>query len=150
MDKMDKPRICDVLGVEVGEVFTIKGYPNRNYRYAVVHTDRKLHNYLEEPCQTTGTRIGNKIGVNAFYWLLDHPEAIIRKPCFTEEEIADAKTVWRMFPKVAIVSRGCAGHLIFGDKDKMVQFVLQPNAKVFPSLRPGQSVRLEDVLEANS
>lgn len=68
------------------------------------------------------------------------------KPRFTEEEVADAKTVWRMFPKVAIISRGCEGHLIFGDKDKMVQFVLQPNAKVFPSLRPGQSVRLEDVL----
>lgn len=81
---------------------------------------------------------------DATYWNLEE------KPRFTQDEVADAKTVWRMFPKVAIISRGCEGPLILGDKDRVVQFVLQPNTKVFHSIRPGQSVRLEDVLGANS
>lgn len=148
----EQPRICEVLGgkenpLEVGEVFTIKGYPNRDYRYAVVHTDGKLHNYLEEPCQTTGTRVGNKIGVNALYWLLAHPEAIIRKPRFTQEEVADARAIRRMWPdgevkfkrdmdgRCALIQiQGCCqGCLGLGKVD------------LFPSLRPGQAVALSDI-----
>ena len=142
----DKPRICKVLGVEVGEVFTIKGYPNREYRYAILHTDRKLHNYLEEPCRTTGTWIGNKIGANTLYWLIDHPESILRKPRFTQEEVA----VLRHMASVGIVSieKKSDTHLYWDCNNMGGVMVVPPD--FLPNLHPGQSVRLEDVLGANS
>lgn len=141
----DKPRICKVLGVEVGEVFTIKGYPNREYRYAILHTDRKLHNYLEEPCRTTGTWIGNKIGANTLYWLIDHPESILRKPRFTQEEVADAKKIGELIWDAEVLTKYANGVVWVLDQNE--KEIVRVKNGLFPSLRPGQSVRLEDVLE---
>ena len=36
------------------------------------------------------------------------------------DDLTDAVALKRMFPKAAIIQRGCGGHLIIGDKDSKV------------------------------
>lgn len=125
-----RPRICQVLGVEVGEVFTADT-PYGRFQRCVIDEEGQILN--------TGT--------NVLCYMLNHPDRIIRKPRFTEEEVADAKTIRRMWPDgevefkrdldgrcTLIQIQGCChGCLGLG------------KVELFPSLRPGQAVRLEDI-----
>ena len=145
MEKMDKPRICEVLGVEVGEEFRVVG-----------------NGYNTEPMKVfaDGTvRFCGKeyeVGDYAICYAINHPEAIIRKPRFTQEEVAVLRTLYA----------AGARYLARGDKH-LRWYAHKPYqraeddkwdmrgdwgtmsgrlpVKLFPSLRPGMSVRLEEV-----
>ena len=134
---MDKPRICEVLGVEVGEPFSIDGYPT-DYGMVQVCEDGKIRRIIssvEFPFAQEG-EVGHKIGPNALYYLLNHPDRIIRKPRFTEQEVEDAKTLKRLFENYKIAEFG-ARHVFGG---------LILNEKAFPSLRIGQTYTLDEII----
>lgn len=132
MDKQ-KPRICDVLGVEVGEKFSVDGFPDTKTMWVCA-----AGTYFTEPKHAKNSGY-------AMMYAIQHPESIIRQPRFTEEEVEDARTIARMFPDVCIFSRGAKGHLIVGNAAREVRFVLRPEATVFPSIRPGQSAKLSEI-----
>lgn len=50
-------------------------------------------------------RGGHKIGSNALYYLLNHPERIIRKPRFTQQEVESAKIISVLFPEATHIER---------------------------------------------
>lgn len=50
-------------------------------------------------------------------------------------DFTDAVALNRMYPKAAIIERGCQGHLIIGDKDSKVIAVLPPDTNGPPSRR---------------
>lgn len=64
---MDKPRICEVLGVEVGEHFKIEGYKGE---------------YHINYCGVL--KWGGQTSDDAIYEAINHPDRIIRKPRFTQ------------------------------------------------------------------
>ena len=70
---MGKPRICEVLGVEVGEVFTADT-PYGQFKRCFVDEEGQILN--------TGT--------NVLCYIINHPDRIIRKPRFIQQEVERA------------------------------------------------------------
>lgn len=126
MEKKDKPRICDVLGVEVGEPFKIKGY-NGEYH---INDEGVL-------------KWGRRTSDDAIYEAINHPDRIIRKPRFTEEEVEDAKNIMRFFQTAYSIERYKDSTLGVRSRE---QFLMNITNSLFPSLRPGQAVRVEDII----
>ena len=116
---MDKPRICEVLGVEVREVFTADT-PYGQFKRCVVDEEGQILN----------------TGINVLCYIINHPDRIIRKPRWTEQEVEDAKTLKRLFGKYPIVEFG-ARHVFGG---------LRLNEDAFPSIRPGETVTLDEII----
>ena len=73
---MDKPRICEVLGVELGERFEVEGQPGALY----VDADGYMR-YDED----------DRLSTSAIHIAINHPERIIRKPRWTQQEVERAK-----------------------------------------------------------
>jgi len=69
----DKPHICEALGVEVGELFEVKGYTGCHYHvnFNGILLDGTDH------CSS-----------GAIYEIIEHPEKIIRTPQFSDDEKA--------------------------------------------------------------
>lgn len=91
---MDKPRICEVLGVEVDEEFTYDFGENQvnrgtfkieadGRRYYKDRTDTWYPSYNEEDLLV----------------IINHPDRIIRKPRFTEQEVERAKAIKIIWPE---------------------------------------------------
>lgn len=122
---MDKPRICEVLGVEVGEWFT---YPGMNTSFQVTEGG-----FLK--CSDGDL----KMCVPA---LINHPDRIIRKLRFTEQEVEDARVLAR-----ALLADGF-------ERDKMGDVFSTSKAatrtlidsRMFPSIQPGQSYTLDEII----
>ena len=122
---MDKPRIAQVLGVEVGEWFT---YPGMSTSFQV--TDGGFLKCAD----------GNfKMCVPT---LINHPDRIIRKPRWTEQEVERAKTVRVLWGGVDKLEK-CDLHIKAVDGTHLVATM---SADLFPSLRPGETVNLDEII----
>ena len=144
MTDQDKPRICQVLGVEVGEQFFIGGYPT-DYGLVQVCEDGKVRRVLSKELQEVfGAQVGHKIGSNALYYLLNHPDRIIRKPRFTPDEAA----VLRHMSAAGVTSimRESDTHIYWDGGDMGGVMVVPPD--FLPSIHPGQDIVLNDGLAA--
>ena len=125
---MDKPRIAQVLGVEVGE--------DVKYR----HTDGTEENICV--CDGGGIIISSlsckmstvAVLINA----INHPDRIIRKPRFTQQEVEDAKNIIHTFGRKDTFRRTGDGVLCFGD--------IVINSSLLPSIKPGQEYTLDEII----
>lgn len=130
--EMVRPRICEVLGVEVGE--------DVKYR----HTDGTEENICV--CEGGGIIISSlscklptvAVLINA----INHPDRIIRKPHWTEQDVEDAKTVRRVFGRDGAIRRTPN----LGERSTLVFDHLYINEDLFPSIKPGQSVTLDEII----
>ena len=120
---MDKPRICEVLGVEVGEWFT---YPGMNTSFQVTEGGfLKCADGDLKMCVPT---------------LINHPDRIIRKPRWTEQEVEMVKNLLEVvgpaeLRKVAdMVTMKVDGKIIYLRKD------------AFPSLKNEMVVTLDEII----
>ena len=127
---MDKPRICEVLGVEVGQNFKLKGVDMGFY------VDRGGIVKREEDDAS--------IGLPEICLMINHPDYIIRKLRFTEQDVEDAKAIKRIL-KVDSVRRNIYGNgLIAMKSDGSISIVV--NSEMFPSIQPGQSYTLDEII----
>ena len=144
---MDKPRICEVLGIEVDEKFTYdlgENQVNRGTfkigadgkRYYKGETDTWYPCYNEEDLLV----------------IINRPDRIIRKPRFTKQEVEDAKTIKRMFGAATFTH-------IHNDEDGWPEMMDGPGEDgnvgwcsigmeegMFPSLRPNETVTLDEII----
>lgn len=140
MDKTGKPRICEVLGgkdnpLEVDEVWCITGNDRAQYRITYDgNLEYRMPNY-------NGTGYGRWISTDVPTDFIAHPDRIIRKPRFTEEEVERAKAILMLYSKAETMEVVCPYIRIFGGSFLLTHV----DAELFPSLRPGQAVRLEDI-----
>ena len=122
---MDKPRICEVLGVEVGEWFT---YPGMSTSFQVTEGGfLKCADGDLKMCIPT---------------LINHPNRIIRKPRFTEQEVEDAKILAR-----ALLADGFERDKmgdVFSTSKTAIRTLL--DSRMFPSILPGQSYTLDEII----
>lgn len=138
---MDKPRICEVLGVEVGEPFSIDGYPV-DYGTVQVCEDGKIRRMCsDEIREVTGLKVGHKIGANALYYLLNHPDRI-RKPCWTQQEVERARAIKVLYPEAESLDE-CDPHIKVLDSKFVVATL---DITLFPSLCPGETVTLDEII----
>ena len=133
---MDKPRICEVLGVEVGERFRPKHLCNG-------FLSIKENGAVEFDGDPSVKDISNLI-----LWLVYHPEDIVRidgeKTRFTEQEVEDAKYIKRIL-KVDSVRRNIYGNgLVAMKSDNSVSVVI--NSEMLPSIQPGHSYTLDEII----
>ena len=122
---MDKPRICEILGVEPGESFYIRGLEGIEF-------------WIMDD-GTFSTRPSNVPGsTTALLLTLDHPERIIRKPRFTQQEVEDAKTIHRILRDDGKLVRSIHGLLTYG--------CISLKKDAFPSILPGKSYTLDEII----
>lgn len=69
-----------------------------------------------------------------------HPDHILRKPRFTEEEVAQAEEIRHVFGREDVIKRTDEGALRYG--------YIFLNSALLPSLRPGQAVILKEIIHA--
>lgn len=127
---MDKPRICEVLGVKPEERFSVGQYE-----------------YWFDQCGDMWCKAGTEEKMacgGVLCNIINHPDCIIRKPRFTKQEVEDAKYIKRIL-KVDLVIRNQYGNgLVAKRADGSVSVVV--NSEMFPSIRPGQSYTLDEII----
>lgn len=135
---MNKPRIAQVLGVEVGEEFTYDFGANQVNRGTFkIGADGKRYyktGDLWSPCYNE-----DDLAV-----IINHPDRIIRKPRWTEQEVEDAKCTKRILEVDVVRRNEYGGGLVASRSDVGVSIVV--NRELFPSLRPGETVTLDEII----
>lgn len=127
---MDKPRICEVLGVEPEEKFEIRGNTLGRFRINKYGT---FQIEISNDCWGFST-------VECLNNLINHPENIARKPRWTEQEVEMVKNLLEVvgpaeLRKVAdMVTMKVDGKIIYLRKD------------AFPSLKNEMVVTLDEII----
>ena len=114
MSENKKPRIAEILGVEVGERFSVEGQRGGNPLY--VDGDGWVRYVSDGTISTSAVTIA-----------INHPERIIRKTRWTEQEIKKAGEV---------EYRVCAGCVVFG--------VIYNG--YFPTIKCGENYTLDEII----
>ena len=135
---MDKPRICEVLGVEVDEEFTYDFGENQvnrgtfkigadGNRYYKVGTDPWNPCYNEEDLLV----------------IINHPDRIIRKPRFIEQEVERAKAIKLIYPTAYQLEEADPLIRVWDKEGKLLSHV---DTALFPSHQSGQSYTLDEII----
>lgn len=126
---MDKPRICEVLGVEVGERFSISPVEKQLYVSEsgnIIDDDRHLFAQL-------------------FVDAINHPDRIIRKPRFTQQEVESANIISVLFPEATHIER-LRGSKVLGITGAEDGWIADIESSLFPEIKSGQSVTLDEII----
>ena len=128
---MDKPRICEILRVEPGESFYIQGFDG------VLFWIMDDGTFTTQPNNAPGS-------ASALLRTLDHPERIIRKPRFTEQEVVDAKDILRCLRDAYSIKKYAGDIMWICDSHNVSMANVREG--MFPSIRPGETVTFEDII----
>ena len=135
---MDKPRICEVLVVEPEERFSIG-----QYEYWV---DQNGDMWCAAGAE------GKLACGGVLCAAINHPDRIIRKPRFTEQEVEDAKTIKRMFgaDNFTHIRKDQFGLCEMmdgpGDDPNVGWYAIGMEEGMFPSLRPGETITIDEII----
>ena len=130
---MDKPRIAQVLGVEVGECFCIKGFCEKDVEFCIKNDGT----FSTRPSNVQGSSV-------ALLRTLDHPDRIIRKPRWTQQEVDLAKLLYDFRRSKGVVIGRNNGYILWWRDGDSAEGILP--YKLFPSLNCGDSVKLSDII----
>lgn len=136
MSENKKPRIAEILGVEVGERFSLMGF-QPHYVEFWIKSDGTF--------ETNPPRIPNSSV--ALLRAVEQPCFVIRKPGWTRNEIRMAKAIKAIWPDAedirardgatsAIEYRVCAGCMVFG--------VIYSG--YFPTMKCGENYALDEII----
>ena len=123
--RMSKPRICEVLGVDVDEVFTIET-PVRKSTYCRIDEEGKIYNTC----------------IETLCYAINHPDRIIRKTHWTEQEVERAKAIKMLYSEAESIEMYGFGVRVFNRT--VIIVTLDPS--LFPSLRPNETVTLDEII----
>lgn len=136
---MDKPRICEVLGVEPEEKFEIRGNTLGRFRINKYGT---FQIEISNDCWGFST-------VECLNNLINHPENIARKPRWTEQEVERAKAIKVLYPVVktlAYVDIVGQTFYMYDDEDNY-KGSLDNLDETFPTLRSIRRATLDEIIE---
>lgn len=139
---MDKPRICEVLGVEVDEEWTVSGNDIAIYRVSGgVALEYAMPKY-------NGSGYGQWLpaGMPCLVDFINHPDRIIRKPRFTEQEVERAKAIKVLFPEINAIKYDGAWTqcLEIVDGTYFQREVITRH--LFPSVEKGQVYTFDEII----
>ena len=122
---MDKPRICEVLGVEVGEWWEYGGL-----EYSVTGKGIIIdHN--------------NTVHFTGLTGAINNPDRIIRKPRFTQQEVERAKAIRLIYPTAYRLEEADPLIRVWDKEGKLLSHV---DTALFPSHQSGQSYTLDEII----
>lgn len=128
---MDKPRICEVLGVEVGEKFTIADTDYWIEKNGAIFSDGNQRDL---------------VGVSLICDVVNHPDRIIRRPRWTEQEVERAKAIKVLLPEINAIK--CDGAwtqcLEIVDGTYFQREVI--TRYLFPSVEKGHVYTLDEII----
>lgn len=130
-DNMDKPRICEVLEVEPEEPFEIKGNGIGRFR---VNRYGQFQAEVHNNCWGVST-------LECLNNLINHPENIVRKPRFTEQEVERAKAIKVLWPD----AKGIRKMEMMGPVH-IVGTAVWVGHDNFPSLEPERTIKLDKII----
>lgn len=139
---MDKPRICEVLGVDSDEEWTVSGNDIAIYRVSGgVALEYAMPKY-------NGDGYGKwlPVGMPCLVDFINHPDRIIRKPHWTEQEVERAKAIKEIFPNAYKLARNLSAITIYRVEDDIPFYLATIQAERFHSLRPGKTVTLDEII----
>lgn len=125
-----RPRICEVLGVEVEERFSVGQYE-----------------YWFDQCGNMWCKAGTEEKMacgGVLCNIINHPDRIIRKPRFTQQEV-NLATVLMEFRKDDAVTIGKQVNGPVWWRAKSGEHGIFPS-ELFPSIRPGKSYTLDEII----
>ena len=131
---MDKPRICEVLGVEPEEKFEIRGNTLGRFRINKYGT---FQIEISNDCWGSST-------VECLNNLINHPENIARKPRFTEQEVEDAKKIKYLLPNAIGIGRQAGIIMLY--VNRLDGSFTELKQDLFPSIQPGQEYTLDEII----
>ena len=126
---MDKPRICEVLGVEPEERFSIG-----QYEYWI---DQNGDMWCEAGVE------GKMACGGVLCAAINHPDRIIRKPRFTEQEVERAKAIKLIYPTAYRLEEADPLIRVWDKEGKLLSHV---DTALFPSHQSGQSYTLDEII----
>lgn len=135
MDKKDKPRICEILGVEEDEV----------WEHHDVNGIFRIHNGVRQRFDSDD-KWRNHTNEHSLLKIINHPERIIHKPLFTEEELAFMQYLYKYGVREIHKPSDPANNVwIYGGipGDNIRTWSIMPWC--LSSLHPGQSVQLSEI-----
>ena len=130
--EMMRPRICEVLGVEVGNDLNLKN----TGIVLLVNDDGKIHISLSH-----GKHKETDLNVNYLVNAINDPDCIIRRTHFAEYEIVHAKTLLDVLGDGKL--RRVSDMTTLSVDGKIIY--LKKGA--FPSLKPEQSINLSEIAD---
>ena len=134
---MNKPRIAQVLGVEVGEEFTYDFGANQVNRGTFkIGADGKRYyktGDLWNPCYNE-----DDLAV-----IINHPDRIIRKPRWTEQEVERAKAIKVLYPAAYRLEEADPLIRVWDKEGKLLAHV---DVNLFLSFQPGQFYTLDEII----
>ena len=135
---MDKPRICEVLGVEVDEEFTYDFGENQINRgtFKIGADGNRYYKAGIDPWNPCYNEEDLLVIIN-------HPDRIIRKPRWTEQEVELAKAIRTLFPKATFVERISCGNLGLSNHEG---WMAEIDPDLFPSILPCQFYTLDEII----
>ena len=133
---MDKPKICEILGVDIGEKFEL----GNTGIILLVNDDGLIHISL-----SNGAHKETDLNVNYLVKAINNSN-INRVPIFTEQEIKFAKKLKNNFPYLNYIGR---------KNDNTVYFLIENDTypyyfsktELFPSIAPGKGYSIKKLLE---
>ena len=135
---MDKPRICEVLGVEVGEEAIYKDPEHGELAFCILETGNIKFIFKN------GRKVGD-IGMGfAIAQAINHPDRIIRKPRWTQQEVDLAKILYDFRRSESVVIGRNNGYVLWWRDGDSAEGILP--YKLFPSLNCGDSFKLSDII----
>lgn len=134
-EAVDQPRICEVLGVEVGERFRVD-YPKGLTAWLHINED----GFVERDGGANRLKIGNSVA-----WAVNHPDKIIRKPRYTEDEVHLARQLCKSCGADAFLYRESQDVVYFGETTASGTYRFP--GKLFPSLPVGVRCRLSEIAQ---
>ena len=125
---MDKPRICEVLGVEVEERFSVGQYE-----------------YWFDQCGNMWCKAGTEEKMacgGVLCNIINHPDRIIRKPRFTEQEVEILKHM--ASAGIVSIKRKSIAQISWDAGTMGGVMIVSP--RFLPSIQPGQSYTLDEII----
>ena len=134
---MDKPRICEVLGVEVDEEFTYDFRENQVNRgtFKIGADGNRYYKAGADPWNPCYNEEDLLVIIN-------HPDRIIRKPRFTEQEVEILKHM--ASAGIVSIKRKSIAQISW-DAGTMGGVMIVP-PRFLPSIQPGQSYTLDEII----
>lgn len=134
---MNKPRICEVLGVEVNQSFQFNDFPFDEVKNYLIGTDGEIRNVH-----------GGEVASSELCYIINHPDCIIRKPRWTEQEVERAKAIKVLYPVVktlAYVDIVGQTFYMYDDEDNY-KGSLDNLDETFPTLRSIRRATLDEII----
>ena len=128
---MDKPRICEGLGVEVNENFKFNDFPFDECKVYFVGTDGEIRNAK-----------GGSVTGGELCYIINNPDRIIRKPRWTEQEVERAKAIKVLWPEADTLDYWGDGISVEGAEI----YIAELDAVRFPSILPGETIKLDEII----